>query len=169
MTWTDEAVAQVAADPTTIRTLFAIAGRLGGEGSRLRLLQALESHLDEELPDLYRFGDTNERVAILHALPALDADIDLARDALRTNDVRLVKAALNDYTYQRLSSSEIDHAIMKCVFMDIPLGSVPGLIDQATESTSRMLADFVDERTVAGRSIENDVFTIIERFPRKAD
>lgn len=169
MSWTDDAVAQVIADPTKIRTLFAIAGRKGEEDSRERLLQALGTHLDDELHDLYRFGDANERIAILHATAQLASSnfMTLVRDALRTNDVRLVKAALSTEGLDQLTSDEIDHAVMKCVFMDIPLDSVPALTDHATASTARMLSDFVDERRVAGRDVQPGVFSIIERFEPK--
>ncbi len=170
MTWLDDATATVKADPAKIRTLFAMAGRKVGDGAnhaRLQLLQALGDHLNDELADLYRFGDANERIAILLALPELDSGgvgMVIVRDALRTNDVRLVMAALNQYSYEQLGASEMDHAVMKCVFMDVPLESVPGLVDQARQSTATMLRDFALERTVAGRDVQPAVWTIINRF-----
>jgi hypothetical protein len=55
------------------------------------------SRLVEETSDLYSYGDADEKRAVLRALPVLDIGdraLPLVTDALRTNDVPLVAAAL---------------------------------------------------------------------------
>ena len=44
-------------------------------------------------------------------------------------------------------------AVLKCVFMDIPLRLVSGLAGRADGELGRMLADLADERHAAGRTI----------------
>jgi hypothetical protein len=44
-------------------------------------------------------------------------------------------------------------AVLKCVFMDIPLSLVSGLAGRVDGELGRMLADLADERHAAGRTI----------------
>ena len=115
LAWVREAVAEIEADPAAVRTRFPMAGRKAGrvpldpsadpddvhawtvdDAARTLMLVALGDHA-EELPDLYRFGDAAERRGLLRALPHLDVGADamaIVDDAIRTNDTRLVAAAL---------------------------------------------------------------------------
>lgn len=112
---------------------------------------------------LYRQGTTPERRAVLLALPSLplrdgpDA-VPLLHDALRTNDPRLVAAALGPYAVH-LDGHAWRHAVLKCLFTGVPLAVVHGLDKRAEGDAelARMLGDFARERTAAGRPVPEDL------------
>ncbi|MET8047859.1 EboA domain-containing protein [Streptosporangium sp. NPDC005286] len=157
--WTAQAVQQVKADPESARLLFPQAGRRGGPGARHALLTALRGN-PAVIGELYRRGDTGERLAILNALPELAvgaAAVSLVEDALRTNDARLVAAALGPYGSRWLDDHAFRHGVLKCVFLSIPLASVAGLDRRFDTELARMLADHAAERMAAGRPVPRDV------------
>jgi hypothetical protein len=187
LAWVREAVAAIEADPATVRTRFPMAGRKAGRGpldpdaspddvhawtvddaARTLLLLALGDGVEAELRDLYRFGDAAERRGLLRALPYLPVDdrvMDIVDDAIRTNDTRLVAAALGPYATEHLDDAAYDQAVLKCVFIGVPIAPLDGLPVRATAGTARMLAAFVHERVAAGRDIPAEVWDVIDRHP----
>jgi len=186
----DERCARVAADPTAIRVLLPAAARevartpgtAGGPGEprledavRVRLLQALADvldpgPLDAEVHDLYRFGDADERRAVLLALPHLGLGsraVDLLKDALRTNDPRLVAAALGPYATAELDDAAWRQGILKCLFVGVPLRLVPGRADRTDDELVRMVADYADERRAAGRPVPDDALPFLTTDSRE--
>jgi hypothetical protein len=183
---------EVAADPARIRVRFPAAARevartLGTSPEpgvdrvedRVRgsLLGALAeglagdpARLSAEVRDLYRFGDADERRAILLALPRLDLGgraVDLVHDALRTNDPRLVAAALGPCAAE-LDAPAWRHGVLKCLFLGVSLRLVAGLDDRIDAELLRMVADYADERRAAGRRVPADALTILAMSPREA-
>ena len=191
LAWLRESVEAVEADPEAVRTRFAMAGRKVGRGpldaaadpddvhawtvddaARTLLLVALGDGVEAELADLYRFGDAAERRALLRALPHLpvgDRAVFLVDDAIRTNDTRLVAAALGPYATEHLDDAAYDQAVLKCVFIGVPIAPLDGLPERATPETARMLAAFVHERVAAGRDIPAEVWDVIDRHPPAAE
>jgi hypothetical protein len=189
--WVRETEAAVAADPTAVRARFPAVGRKVGRGTldpdadhedvhawtvddaaRTLLLVALGDGVEAELADLYRFGDTAERRGLLRALPHLpvgDRAMFLVDDAIRTNDTRLVAAALGPYATEHLDDAAYDQAVLKCVFIGVPIAPLDGLPGRATPETARMLAAFVHERVAAGRDIPAEVWDVIDRHPPAAE
>jgi hypothetical protein len=187
LAWVREAVAAIEADPVAVRTRFPMAGRKAGRGTldpdanpddvhawtvddtaRTLLLVALGDGVEAELRDLYRFGDAAERRGLLRALPYLpvgDRVMDIVDDAIRTNDTRLVAAALGPYATEHLDDAAYDQAVLKCVFIGVPIAPLDGLPVRATAETARMLAAFVHERVAAGRDIPAEVWDVIDRHP----
>jgi hypothetical protein len=187
LSWLREAVAEVEDDPAAIRSRFPMAGRKVGrapldpdadpddphattidDAARTLLLFALGDRVEAELADLYRFGDAAERRGLLRALPYLpvgDRAMEIVDDAIRTNDTRLVAAALGPYATQHLDDAAYDQAVLKCVFIGVPIAPLDGLPERATPETARMLAAFVHERVAAGRDIPAEVWDVIDRHP----
>ena len=187
LAWLREAVADVEADATVVRSRFPMAGRKVGrapldpdasaddvhawtidDAARTLLLIALGDRVRDELADLYRFGDAAERRGLLRALPYLpvvDDAMDIVDDAIRTNDTRLVAAALGPYATEHLDDAAYDQAVLKCVFIGVPIAPLDGLPARATADTARMLAAFVHERVAAGRDIPTEVWDVIDRHP----
>ena len=183
LAWLQGAAAEVARDPAKIGTRFPAVGRMVGRGpldpgadpddvhawtiddaARTYLLQALDDP-EAELRELYRYGDAAERRGILRALEHLDADaVDLVEDAIRTNDTRLIAAALGPYATAHLSDAAYDQAVLKCVFVGVPITPLDGL-HRVTPDGARMLAAFVHERVAAGRDVPGEVWTVIDRHP----
>jgi hypothetical protein len=176
---------EVAADPARIRVRFPAAAREVArtpgtapdpaadrveDRVRVRLLDALVTALPDvdaragEVRDLYRYGDADERRAVLLALPRLDLGdrvVDLVHDALRTNDPRLVAAALGPYAAAYLDDDAWRQGVLKCLFVGVPLALVAGLDERADDTLRRMVADYADERRAAGRPVPDDALPLL--------
>lgn len=169
--WLDEALRKVATDATALRAVFPGVGRRVGRGpsdtpgwtvddvARVELLKAAPGAA-AEMPDLYRYGDAAEKRAVLRGLSVVDigdAGLDLVADALRTNDTRLVTAAMGEYAATHLDDAAYRHGVLKCVFMGIPLAEVAGLDRRTDDELLRMMRSFAAERTAAGRDVPADL------------
>ena len=178
--WLADARGRVARDRAELQTVFPAAARTCGraplvdgwrtdDAVRVLLLASVPWRDPEALLSLYRHGDADERRAVLLALDHIDLDSDdalpVVEDALRSNDTRLITAALGRYAARHLSAPAYRHAVLKCVFCGIPLAAVAGLEDRADVELARMLDDFAQERVVAGRPVPDDVWPVLARFP----
>jgi hypothetical protein len=177
---------EVRDEPTRIRVRFPAAAREVArtpgtspepgadrleDRVRVRLLEALATALGEdtdrlsaEVADLYRFGDADERRAVLLALPHLglgDRAVGLVRDALRTNDPRLVAAALGPYAAVELDAAAWRQGVLKCLFTGVPLRLVADLAERTDAGLVRMVADYADERRAAGRTVPDDAVSLL--------
>lgn len=133
------------------------------EAARALLLAQLTP---DQIHDVYRYGDTTEKLAVLKALPLLtigDHAVDLLEDALRTNDTRLVAAALGPYS-DRLDQHTWRQAVLKCVFMGVPLAGVHRLAERADDELGAMLGAFAREREAAGRDMPADALALLGRL-----
>lgn len=188
--WLDDAVRRVARDPAAVAGLFPAVGRRCGRGplpdpgpeqtnwtvddaARVLLLTTIPlrgTALAEQVGALYRYGDAAEKRAVLRALPSLDIGdgaVELLQDAIRTNDTRLVAAALGPYA-SHLDDQTWRQAVLKCVFMEIPLTAVAGLNQRADGELGRMLASLDDERRAAGRTIPDDASALLAQISEEA-
>ena len=181
--WLADALRRVANRPATVALLFPQAGRRCGRGplagapgwnadeaARAVLLAALPADAAAEIAALYRYGDAAEKRAVLKALPLLDigdAGVPLLHDAIRTNDTRLVAAALGPYA-RRLDDAAWRQAVLKCVFMGVPLAAVHDLDDRAEGELAVMLAGLSAERAAAGRALAADAADLLARLETTA-
>ncbi|MFJ4717527.1 EboA domain-containing protein [Streptomyces sp. NPDC088785] len=171
--WLDQALDEAAAtppagagpQPTLWEARFAEAGRRTGQdhadAARVLLLHAARADTGT-LDRLYTQGTAAERRAVLHALPHLVPGPDglpLIEDALRTNDTRLVAAAVGPYAAEHLPPHLWRHAVLKCLFTGVPTDAVAALRERAhgDAELARMLGDFAEERTAAGRPVPPDL------------
>lgn len=177
---TQDALAQVANDPATIERHFPAAARTAaregrdGDAAREELLLAIPgpaASVVDVVRRVYEHGDPAERRAVLLALPALDAPgranaigdaaLPIVRDALRTNDTRLVAAALGPYAAGHLDDAAWRQAVLKVIFMGIPVEQVAGLAERSDAELARMVRDFAAEREAAGRVVPPDALTVL--------
>ncbi|WDZ84730.1 EboA domain-containing protein [Micromonospora cathayae] len=177
--WLAGALRDVAADPGTLGRYFAAAGRRCGRGpldgtpgwtvdeaARVLLLTALRADHADQVTARYQQGDAAEKRAVLRALPLLPvgaAAVPLLHDAIRTNDTRLVAAALGPYA-RHLDPPAWRQAVLKCVFMGVPLDVVADLDDRADAELAVMLAGLADERRAAGRTMPADATELLDRL-----
>ncbi|MEV4481529.1 EboA domain-containing protein [Micromonospora coxensis] len=177
--WRDAALRRVAADPATITAAFAVARRRCGraplpgadgwsadEAARALLLTALPSDHARHADALYRHGDAAEKRAVLRALPLLPigaAGVPLLHDAIRTNDTRLLAAALGPYA-RHLDPPAWRQAVLKCVFTGVPLAVVHDLDVRADAELAAMLAGLAAERRAAGRAVPADATELLDRL-----
>lgn len=178
----DEMLAGVAAEPGVLGRAFPSAarrtarGELGDGGPRIEdavrveLVQVASSRLTpdallDELSQLYRYGDADEKRAVLLALSALDdPGVDgsaMVLDALRTNDVRLVAAAMGPHA-RRLTAHDWRHGVLKCLFVGVPLGAVADLAERADTELAAMVRRYIDEREAAGRPVPADAVLVLD-------
>ncbi len=185
--WTARALETVRSDPARIGRLFAEAGRAVGRGpidpsradgfavtrddeARAALVAELHSAggTATDVLALYREGDDAERRGVMRGLNRLaaegalddawrDAGLELVADALRTNDSRLVAAAMGEFAEHHLDDHAWRHGVLKLVFMDVPLAVASGLDRRRDAELSAMAARFAHERAAAGRSIPADL------------
>jgi hypothetical protein len=183
--WFDAAAERVSADAGAIRRLFPAVGRHCGralldpaadgphgwtvdDAARVILLTRLPLSgpaLTREVGDLYRYGDAAEKRGVLRALHLLDLGdeaLPLVHDALRTNDTRLIGAALGPYGAAHLDAHAYRHGVLKCVFTGVPLAEVAGLRERRDAELARMFTAFARERVAAGRPVPADVWLVTD-------
>lgn len=141
------------------------------DAARAALLVGVRPHFRPEdfaaqLTDLYRHGDDAERRGVLRGLNLLadrtdptlvPAGLDLVRDALRTNDPRLVSAAMGAFGGAELDDHAWRHGVLKLVFMQVTLDTVADLDRRRDAELARMAESFAAERIAAGRPVPDDV------------
>jgi hypothetical protein len=185
--WLEQARCEVERIPGRIATIFPAVGRAVGRApldpsaragdvhawtldaaARTLLLVALGLAAGEEVAPLYRHGDAAERCGILRGLAFLSVEdavgVPLVEDALRTNDLYLIAAALGPYAFARLADGALAQAVLKCVFVGVPLAGLVGLQERATPELAGMLARYAHERVAAGRDVPVEVWPLIDRF-----
>ena len=184
--------AEVADDPSRLGRAFPAAARRTGRGPlpgvdgvlledavRVRLVQVAARSLDPdallaELREVYRYGDNDEKRAVLHALSGAPDDVDgtdLLLDALRTNDTRLVAAAMGPHS-DRLDDDSWRQGVLKCLFTGVPVASVTGLAHRADRELAEMVQRYRREREAAGRDVPPDVQVVLDACaasPRQSD
>lgn len=172
--WLDQALEEAAGRPGAHGPLsvwelrLAEAGRRCGpahaDAARVLILHAARADL-EVLTRVYHQGTADERRAVLHALPHLVPGPEarpLVEDALRTNDTRLVSAAVGPYCARHLDAHAWRHAVLKCLFTGVDVDRVADLPRRARGDgeLARMLGDYADERTAAGRPVPEDLHRV---------
>jgi L-ribulose-5-phosphate 3-epimerase len=189
--WLVEAEKKVRQEPASIAALFPAVGRKVGRAplrpetdpqglvhgtvddlARTRLLAVLAEVLDpaplaDEVAKLYRYGDDAERRGVLRGLTALpestvQTGLDLVKDALRLNDIRIVAAAMGDFTARHLDDHNWRHGVLKCLFVGVPLAAVSDVDKRADGELLRMVADYAEERRAAGREVPADAVSLLE-------
>ncbi|MFS8201239.1 EboA domain-containing protein [Streptomyces sp. CWNU-52B] len=174
--WLDQALDEAAADqgaharPVPGWELrIAEAGRRCGpehaEAARVLLLHAARADAPA-LTRVYRQGTADERRAVLAALPHLVSGpeaLPVVEDALRTNDTRLVAAAVGPYAARHLDVHNWRHAVLKCLFTGVPVDAVADLARRAHADTelARMLDDYAAERRAADRPVPHDLHRVL--------
>ncbi|PWI14249.1 sugar phosphate isomerase [Streptomyces sp. Act143] len=173
--WLDQALDEAAAHPgghgpiSVWELRLAEAGRRCGtehaDAARVLILHAARADT-LALTRVYQQGTAAERRAVLQVLPHLVPGPDalpLVEDALRTNDTRLVAAAVGPYTARHLDPHQWRHAVLKCLFTGVPVEAVADLDRRARADTelARMLGDYAAERTAAGRSVPPDLHRVL--------
>ncbi|MFE1925296.1 EboA domain-containing protein [Streptomyces asoensis] len=148
---------------------LAEAGRRCGgryaDAARVLVLRAARADPDD-MSRVYFQGTADERRAVLYALahlvPGPEA-LPLVEDALRTHDTRLLSAAVGPYAARHLDAHAWRHAVLKCLFVGVPVDEVADLERRARDDAelARMLADHADERTAAGRPLSRDLRRVL--------
>lgn len=193
--WLDQVDTEIKADPGRIERYFPAIGRKLGRApldperdpqalrgsvddlARARLIGTLISSADAGtaaalLTDLYRHGDDAERRGVLRGLASIvsspelvAAGLELVDDALRTNDPRLVAAAMGQFAERQLPARQWRGGVLKCVFMEIPLAAVAGIESRRDAELKGQAEALASERRAAGRRLSPDLTALITDQP----
>ncbi|GGL80311.1 hypothetical protein GCM10010129_24920 [Streptomyces fumigatiscleroticus] len=173
--WLGQALDEAAAHPgihgpvSVWELRLAEAGRRCGsahaDAARVLILHAARADAGA-LARVYFQGTAAERRAVLRALPHLVPGPDalpLVQDALRTNDTRLLAAAVGPYAARHLDPHQWRHAVLKCLFTGVPVDHVADLARRARGDgeLARMLGDHAAERIAAGRPVPADLHRVL--------
>src|SRR5690606_9103151 len=93
----------------------------------------------------------------------------IVEDALRTNDIRLVAAAMGTWAGVHLDPATWRQGVLKCLFVGVPLRAVDRLAERTDDELGRMVAAYVHERLAAGRSVPDDARLVLDRAPHVLD
>ncbi len=118
--------------------------------------------------EIFRRGDTSERVSVLRCLALFHAPLDpsafvpLAAEACRSHvlDVLAALACENPFPARALPELAWNQMIMKLMFVGLPLERVHAWQSRVNPELVRMAHDFASERRAAGRSVPDDVARI---------
>ena len=168
----DDMVAVLAAGATTLARVFPAAARRTARGDmaaggariedavRVELVGSAATRLDpdallDELAQLYRYGDADEKRAVLLALGGIDdPHVDgsaLLLDALRTNDVRLVAAAMGPHAEPAVAARLAPRRAQVPLRRRPACAGVADLAARADAELAAMVRRYIDEREAAGR------------------
>lgn len=177
---------EVADDPARLGRVFPASARTTGRGPlpgddgvlledavRVSLVAAAAERVEPdallaELREVYRYGDSDEKRAVVHALNGIEAaragqldGTDVLLDALRTNDTRLVAAAMGPHS-DLLDDDAWRQGVLKCLFTGVPVATVTGLTARADRQLADMVGRYRREREAAGRDVPTDVQVVLD-------
>jgi len=129
-------------------------------------LQRQQEEMAILVHNLFIRGDNMEQCAILCALPLLPSPeqyVNTATQATRGYVLEVFDTLINRNPYPALyfNDNTFNQAILKALFLGIPLQDVNGLNTRITPELKRMVSAFVSERRVAGRDVPADIALII--------
>lgn len=115
--------------------------------------------------EIFRRGETAERVALLRSLALLPDPArfaELAAEACRSHVQDVLEALFceNPYAEDYMPELAFNQLIMKAMFNNIPLARVHGWESRVNAELIRMSRDFKAERTAAGRSVPAEIALI---------
>jgi hypothetical protein len=118
---------------------------------------------------LFQTADLGEHVALVRALfllPDAEALLHVAREAIRSNmgDVFHAVSQQNPYAAEHFDEIAWNQMIVKCLFVELPLGTIHGLDARANPELARMIAGLAHERWAAGRDISPEAWRCVAPF-----
>jgi hypothetical protein len=113
------------------------------------------------LLQLFEAGELGEQVSILRVLPLLPDParfLETGVQACRTNARDVFEAIVceNPFLAEHFPPLNFNQAIMKAIFMEVPISRVTELTRRITPELSRMAKGYASERRAAGRTVPND-------------
>jgi hypothetical protein len=129
------------------------------------ITQALPQLASDAQPDwllqLFEAGELGEQVSVLRGLPLLPDParfLETGVQACRTNARDVFEAIVceNPFLAEHFPPLNFNQAIMKAIFMEVPISRVVELTPRITPELSRMAKGYASERRAAGRPVPND-------------
>lgn len=110
---------------------------------------------------LFEGGELGEQVSVLRVLAALpepERFVESGLQACRTNARDVFEAIVceNEYLSAHFPPLNFNQAVMKAIFMEVPIQRIEGLAGRTTPELRRMAAGYASERRAAGRPVPPD-------------
>lgn len=119
------------------------------------------------LLQLFESGELGEQVSILRVLPLLPEParfLETGVQACRTNARDVFEAIVceNSFLVEHFPALNFNQAIMKALFMEVPLNRVERLGERITPELSLMAESYASERRAAGRPVPPDAQSLAQ-------
>jgi len=116
---------------------------------------------------LFEAGEMGEQVSVLRVLPLLPDParfVETGVQACRTNARDVFEAIVceNPFLVDHFPALNFNQAIMKAIFMEVPLRRVERLERRITPELSRMAQGYASERRAAGRPVPVDAEYLVK-------
>lgn len=110
---------------------------------------------------LLESGEIGEQVSVLRSLPLWpqgERFVETGVQACRTNARDVFEAIVcdNPFVSEHFPALSFNQAVMKAIFMGVPVRRIEGLERRITPELSRMARDYASERRAAGRPVPDD-------------
>ena len=146
------------------------------QAARAAILSSLPagSKTIELVLSLFQTADLGEHLAIarsLFLLPDAKALIHIAREAIRSNmrDVFEAISHYNPYPAEHCDEIAWNQMVVKCLFVDLPLGSIYDLDQRTNAELSRILVELARERYAAKRTLSPEAWRCVAPFANEKE
>jgi hypothetical protein len=134
------------------------------------LAQATPQQLAAAVQAAYDEGDSQEKLAVMRALPLLpeaERFVSIALDIGRCNELDLFSslAVRNPYPSRHYNELAWNKLYMKAVFLDVPLEHMLGVEERNNAELSRMALEYVEQQESAGRRFPNEIWSVVAAVP----
>lgn len=134
------------------------------------LAQAVPQQLVAAVQAAYEEGDSQEKLAVMRALPLLpeaERFVEIALDVGRCNELDLFCALATHNPYPSRYYNELawNKLYMKAAFLDVPLTQVIGVEQRNNAELSRMALEYVEQQESAGRRFPNEIWLVVAAHP----
>jgi hypothetical protein len=151
-----------------------LTGTTSDVAGRVFLLYTLAQATPEQLPAAvqaaYEEGDSQEKLAVMRALPLLpqaERFVEIALDIGRCNELELFcsLATRNPYPSRYYNELAWNKLYMKAVFVDAPLALMLGVEERNNAELSRMALEYIEQQESAGRRFPNEIWLVVAAVP----
>lgn len=125
-----------------------------------------ESYL-KKINGLFTASEMNEQVALYSALPFYaypEEWIAKAENGIRSNIGTVLEAIMyhNPFAATYLSENSFNQLVLKAFFTEKDVTKISGLHSRVNKALQDTLSDYVAERTAAHRSVEPNIYHLLE-------
>jgi hypothetical protein len=121
----------------------------------------------KKINGLFTASEMNEQVALYSALPFYaypEEWIVKAENGIRSNIGTVLEAIMyyNPFASTYLSENSFNQLVLKAFFTDKDVTKITGLYSRVNKALQDTLSDYVAERTAAHRTVEPNIYHLIE-------
>ena len=144
------------------------------DSARILLLSLVSGTL-KDFPQAFRSlcitADVAELIALYRGLPLYaqgQALLDQVGEGLRSNMRGVFEAIIhrNPYPNLHFDTHRWNHMVLKALFIGSELAPIQGLDQRANAELARMLCDFAQERSAAGRPVPFEIWRCVGPFAK---